>query len=94
MGCRSAILIDDFLAQDTFNTISSQVAIAPEYNTTTVVDTKDSLWEQTYTAVLDRLRELGIYQQHFAESVKIFGYNQFRPANEGYGNFNGPHFDH
>ena len=94
MGCRSAILIDDFLSQDTFNTISSQVAIAPEYNTSTVVDTKDGLWEQTYTAVLDRLRELGIYQQHFAESVKIFGYNQFRPANEGYGNFNGPLFDH
>ena len=35
-----------------------------------------------------------MYQTHFAESVKLFGYNQFRPANEGYGNFNGPHFDH
>ena len=94
MGCRSAILIDDFLAQDTFNTISSQVAIAPEYNTTTIIDTKDDLWRQTYNAVFDRMKEINLYQQHFPISVEKFGYNQFRPANEGYGNFNGPHFDH
>ena len=61
MGCRSAILIDDFLSQDTFNTISSQVAIASEYNTTTIIDTKDDLWRQTYNAVFDRMKEINLY---------------------------------
>ena len=94
MACRSAILIDSFLEQSKFDTISAKVAAASEYNTTTVQDTRDALFEEAYGAVFERLKEIGLYQTHFAESVKLFGYNQFRPANEGYGNFNGPHFDH
>ena len=94
MACRSAILIDNFLEQSKFDTLSAKVAASSEYNTTTVQDTRDALFEEAYGAVFERLKEIGLYQTHFAESVKLFGYNQFRPANEGYGNFNGPHFDH
>ena len=94
MACRSAILIDNFLEQSKFDTISAKVAASSEYNTTTVQDTRDALFEEAYGLVFERLKEIGLYQTHFAESVKLFGYNQFRPANEGYGNFNGPHFDH
>ena len=94
MYCRSAILIDTFLEQRKFDALSSKVAASSEYNTTTIQDTRDALFEEAYGAVFERLKEIGLYQTHFAESVKLFGYNQFRPANEGYGNFNGPHFDH
>ena len=94
MSCRSAVLIDNFLEQSKFDALSSKVASSSFYNTTSVFDTKDALWEEAYTAVLDRLKQIDMYQFHYAESVKLFGYNQFRPANEWYGNFNGPHFDH
>ena len=96
MSCRSAILIDNFLEQSKFDTISAKVSASSEYNTTTVQDVRDSLFVETYTAVFDRLKEIGLYQEHFLEATKIvnFSYNQFRPANEGYGNFDGPHFDH
>jgi len=94
MSCRSAILIDNFLPQDVFDTISAKVAVSSSYTTSSVVDKKDDLWTEAYTAVFERLKEIGLYQIHFADSVKLFGYNQFRPANEGYGNINGPHFDH
>ena len=94
MACRSAILIDNFLEQSKIDTISAKVAASSEYNTTTVQDTRDALFEEAYGLVFERLKEIGLYQTHFAESVKLVGYNQFRPANEGYGNFNGPHFDH
>jgi len=94
MSCRSAILIDNFLEQSKFDSISSKVEASPDYHTTTVQDTRDALFQEAYGAVFERLKEIGLYQTHFAESVKMFGYNQFRPANEGYGNFNGPHFDH
>ena len=94
MTCRSAILIDDFLEQSKFDTLSSKVEAAPEYNTTTVQDTRDALFKEAYALVFERLKEIGLYQTHYASAVKLFGYNQFRPANEGYGNFNGPHFDH
>ena len=95
MSCRSAVLIDNFLEQSKFDALSSKVASSSSYyDLTSVFDTKDALWEEAYTAVFDRLKEINMYQFHYAESVKLFGYNQFRPANEGYGNFNGPHFDH
>ena len=94
MYSRSAILIDTFLEQRKFDALSSKVAASSEYNTTTIQDTRDALFEEAYGLVFERLKELGLYQTHFADSVKLFGYNQFRPANEGYGNFNGPHFDH
>ena len=86
MTCRSAILIDNFLAQDKFNALSSQVAASASYTSTSVVDQKDDLWTQSYTAVFDRLKEIGLYQIHFQNAVKLFGYNQYRPANETYGN--------
>ena len=94
MSCRSAILIDNFLDQSKFDNLSAKVAVSSEYNTTIIKDLRDDLFTEVYTAVFDRLKEIGLYQAHFAESIKLFGYNQFRPANEGYGNFNGPHFDH
>ena len=93
MACRSAILIDNFLPQVTFDTLSSKVSASSDYNIDTVVDRKDDLWTEVYTEVFVRLKEIGLYQTHFAESVQLFGYNQFRPANESYCNIYGPHFD-
>jgi hypothetical protein len=94
MTCRSAILIDNFLEQSKFDALSEKVSSSPEYYTTTVQDVRDALFQEAYGLVFERLKEIGLYQTHYADSVKLFGYNQFRPANEGYGNFNGPHFDH
>ena len=93
MSCRSAILIDNFLSEEKFNIISAKVAATSHYINNEFAETKDSLWEEIYQEVFQRLKEIGLYQEHFAESVKIFGYNQFRPANYGHGNMNGPHFD-
>ena len=45
MSCRSAILIDNFLEQSKFDTLSAKVAASSEYNTTTVQDTRDALFE-------------------------------------------------
>jgi len=94
MSCRSVILIDNFLSEEKFNIISAKVAATSYYTNNEFAETKDSLWEEIYNLVLERLKEIGLYQEHFAESVKLFGYNQFRPANYGHGNFNGPHTDH
>ena len=74
MSCRSAGLIDNFLEQSKFDALSSKVASSSFYNTTSVFDTKDALWEEAYTAVFDRLKEINMYQFHYAESVKLFGY--------------------
>lgn len=93
MSCRSGILIDNFLSEDKFNIISAKVAATSHYTNNQFAETKDSLWEEIYTLVFDRLKEIGLYQEHFAESVKLFGYNQFRPANYGHGNMYGPHVD-
>ena len=93
MTCRSAILIDNFLDQSKFDALSTKVAASDSYSNSSVVDKRDDLWTETYTAVFDRLKEIGLYQTHFADSVKLFGYNQYRPANEAYGNIYGPHFD-
>lgn len=93
MSCRSAILIDNFLSEYKFNSISTKVASSVYYNNQ-FVETRDELWEEVYKAVFDRLKEIGLYQTHFEESVKLFGYNQFRPSNYGHGNMYGPHSDH
>ena len=93
MSCRSAILIDNFLSQDKFDTISTKVATSVSYTSNGVVDKRDDLWTEAYTAVFERLKEIGLYQIHFPGAIKLFGYNQYRPANESYGNIYGPHFD-
>jgi len=93
MSCRSAILIDNFLSEEKFNIISAKVASTSEYTNNEFAETKDSLWEEIYQEVFQRLKEIGLYQEHFSESVKMFGYNQFRPANYGHGNMYGPHVD-
>ena len=93
MTCRSAILIDNFLEQEKFDAISTQVAASASYNGSSVADLKDGLWTDTYVTVFERLKEIGLYQPHFEDAVKLFGYNQYRPANESYGNIYGPHFD-
>ena len=93
MTCRSAILIDNFLEQEKFDAISTQVAASASYNGSSVADLKDGLWTDTYVTVFERLKEIGLYHPHFEDAVKLFGYNQYRPANESYGNIYGPHFD-
>jgi hypothetical protein len=93
MSCRSAILIDNFLQQDKFNSLTEKVVRASNYNNGQFAELKDDLWKESYTLVLDRLREIGLHQIHFDESVKLFGYNQFRPKNYGHGNMHGPHVD-
>lgn len=93
MTCRSAILIDNFLPQDKFDNLTAKVAVTSEYCDNKFAELRDDLWVECYTSVLDRLKKIGMYQVHFEESVKLFGYNQFRPSNYGHGNMYGPHVD-
>jgi len=95
MACRSAILIDNFLDQDKFNSISSKVAASPQYTSGEFSDVRDDLWEEVTDLVFDRLKEIGLYHLHFIDAIKIsnFSMNQYRPSNYGHGNFNGPHRD-
>jgi Rps23 Pro-64 3,4-dihydroxylase Tpa1-like proline 4-hydroxylase len=93
MTCRSSILIDNFLSEDTFNDISTKVSNSSYYTSGTFEEPRDELCNEIRQHVLDRLKEIGLYQHHFDEAGKLFGYNQFRPADYGHGNFNGPHVD-
>lgn len=93
MSCRSAILIDNFLDEDKFNSLSAKVAASVHYTNNEFAETKDDLWKEAYGMVFERLKEIGLYQPHFDESIKLFGYNQFRPSNYGHGNMYGPHVD-
>ena len=93
MSCRSVIVIDNFLSEDKFQYISSKVSVTKNYNNNEFAELRDQLWEETYALVFERLREVGLYQVHFEESIKLFGYNQFRPKNYGHGNMYGPHID-
>tara|TARA_B100000965_G_scaffold62414_1_gene48238 strand:- start:2159 stop:2707 length:549 start_codon:yes stop_codon:yes gene_type:complete len=93
MSCRSAILIDNFLSQDKFDEISSLVANSSFYEGGKFEEPRDELCSKIRDLVLERLKEIGLYQHHFQEAVKLFGYNQFRPSDYGHGNFNGPHVD-
>lgn len=93
MTCRSAILIDNFLPDDTFEWLSSQVSSSPEYTNGQFEEPRDELCRQARELVLHRLEGIGLYQPHFQEAAQLFGYNQFRPADYGHGNIYGPHVD-
>jgi len=95
MACRSAILIDNFLAEDKFNSISAKVAASSHYTNGEFADLRDDLWEEVTNLVFGRMQEVGLYLHHFAESRKLasFSYNQYRPSNYGHGNIHGPHRD-
>jgi len=95
MACRSAILIDNFLVEDKFNSISTKVAASSHYTNGEFADLRDDLWEEVTNLVFERMQEVGLYLHHFAESKKLasFSYNQFRPSNYGHGNMHGPHRD-
>jgi len=93
MSCRSAILIDNFLPEDVFNAISSKVSQSSNYSNNQFAELKDELWSEVCGLVFNRLKEIGLYQVHFEESIKLFGYNQFRPRSYGHGNMYGPHVD-
>lgn len=96
MACRSAILIDNFLAEDKFNSISAKVAASPQYTSGEFADVRDDLWKEVTGLVFERLREINLYLHHFEESKNLasFSYNQYRPSNYGHGNMYGPHRDH
>ena len=93
MSCRSAILIDNFLPEDKFNFLSAKVSASGHYINNEFAETRDDLWKEISSEVLVRLKEIGLYQQHFDGAIELFGYNQFRPANYGHGNMYGPHVD-
>ena len=95
MSHRSAILIDNFLPEDTFASISSKVENSPQYRNGQWSDERDDLWKEVTTLVFDRLREIELYRDHYPKTIEAHNqsYNQFRPANYGHGNFNGPHID-
>ena len=95
MVCRSGVLIDNFLSQSDFNSISSRVVSSEQYYDTSHHDMRDDLWSDVTNLVFNRLREINLYQFHFEEAIKIanFSYNQFRPPNYGHGNMYGPHVD-
>ena len=75
MTCRSAILIDNFLTQDKFDEISSLVANSPYYTGGQFEEPRDELCSKIRDLVLERLQEIGLYQPHFQEAAKLFGYN-------------------
>jgi hypothetical protein len=93
MSCRSSILIDNFLPQEQFDALSLKVSTSSCYVNNEFAELKDDLWQEAYGLVFERLKQLGMYQIHFEESVKLFGYNQFRSSNYGHGNMYGPHID-
>ena len=96
MSHRSAILIDNFLPEDTFNNIALTVAQSPAYRDGKVHDyIRDDFWKKVTLLVLARMKEIGLHRDHFFAATEItnFSYNQFRPQNYGHGNFNGPHMD-
>ena len=95
MACRSAILIDNFLEENLFNSLSSKVAESPQYTSGEFAEVRDGLWEEVTRSVFRRLKEIGLYQHHFKDSAKItnFSMNQYRPSNYGHGNMFGPHRD-
>ena len=73
MTCRSSILIDNFLSEDTFNDISSKVSNSSYYTSGTFEEPRDELCNEIRQHVLDRLKEIGLYQHHFDEAGKLFG---------------------
>lgn len=93
MSCRSVILIDNFLPQNVFDNLAFKVSKAENYTNGEFAELKDNLWKEAYTLVFDRLKQIGLYQEHFSQSIELFGYNQFRPKNYGHGNMYGPHID-
>jgi len=65
MSHRSAVLIDDFLPQDTFTLISSKVENSSQYRNGKWSDERDELWEEVTSLVFAKLQEIGLYQNHF-----------------------------
>ena len=43
------------------------------YTTSVIKDLRDDLFTEAYTLVFERLKEIGLYQEHFSESIKLFG---------------------
>ena len=93
MTCRSAILIDNFLSQNDFDSLSSKVAASSYYTSGQFEEPRDELCREARELVLQRLQDINLYQPHFQEAAQLFGYNQFRPAGYGHGNIYGPHVD-
>ena len=93
MTCRSAILIDNFLIQNDFDSLSSKVAASTYYTNGQFEEPRDELCREARELVLQRLQDINLYQPHFQEAAQLFGYNQFRPADYGHGNIYGPHVD-
>ena len=93
MTCRSAILIDNFLPQNDFDSLSSKVAASSYYTSGQFEEPRDELCREARELVLQRLQDINLYQPHFQEAAQLFGYNQFRPAGYGHGNIYGPHVD-
>ena len=96
MDSSSAVLIDNFLPQLTFNSISTKVVESHHYTNGKLGDyVRDALWDEVTNLVFARLKEIGLYSDSFEEDKKVtnFSYNQFRPSNYYHGYAPGPHID-
>jgi len=96
MSIKSAVLIDNFLPQETFDSISARVSESPNYTSGKVADyVRDDLWNEVTRIVFDRLKSIGLYKESFETDKNItnFSYNQFRPSNYYHGYAHGPHID-
>lgn len=96
MSVKSAVLIDNFLPQETFDSISARVSASPNYTSDKVADyVRDDLWDEVTRLVFDKLKSIGLYEERFETDKEVanFSYNQFRPRNYGHGNMYGPHID-
>ena len=75
MSHRSAVLIDNFLPEDTFASISSKVENSLQYRNGKWSDERDELWEEVTSLVFAKLREIGLYRSHFPEIAEAHNHS-------------------
>ena len=92
-----AILIDNFLPQDTFDAISEKVTHSEHWVSGKLGDfVRDELWDEVTDLVFQRCKEIDLYNEHrfpLDKKNANFSHNQFRPHNYHHNNEQGPHAD-
>tara|TARA_Y100000033_G_C2689761_1_gene83157 strand:- start:21 stop:575 length:555 start_codon:yes stop_codon:yes gene_type:complete len=91
-----AILIDDFLSESDFSSITEKVVESEYWSNDTLGDyLRDDLWDATTNLVFKRLKEINLFEEKFWRDKKNynFSYNQFRPTNYHHNGNNGAHID-
>ena len=91
-----AILIDNFLSENDFSSITEKVVESEYWSNDTLGDyLRDDLWNYVTERVFARCGSIGLYDDRFLTDKQNtnFSYNQFRPANYHHNGNRGPHVD-